>query len=330
MGTYRKYLEPAYGEKSFSVEIPAPEDIDIEHPQIWRNKHIPESAAGILAAVKRTGCYDEIMTIETTDTYLERESERIPLRLYHPGGEGPFPVLVFYHGGAFMYNTFAIYEYVTRYIAKYGGALVIAVEYRLAPEHRCPVGREDAYAALEWAAAHCGEYGGDASDITVCGDSAGGNFAAGISLMARDRKGPGIRRQIMIYPVTSFVFEEQPYSEKRYEKGYFLEYNSMKDPLAPYFAPGDEKARWDPYNSPLLAKDLTGLPEALFLSAECDPLLDQGLMYAARLEDAGVPVEYHIFEGMIHSFLNYTYEKSFACLDMICGAVSKRRNKDGC
>ena len=222
-----------------------------------------------------------------------------------------------------MYNTFAIYEYVTRYIAKYAGALVVAVEYRLAPEYRCPVGREDAYAALEWAEAHCGEYGGDASRISVCGDSAGGNFAAGVSLMARDRKGPAIRRQIMIYPVTCFVFEEQPYSEQRYAKGYFLEYNSLEDPLAPYFAPDDEEARTDPYNSPLLAENLAGLPEAVFLSAECDPLLDQGLMYAARLEDAKVPVEYHIFEGMIHSFLNYTYEKSFACLDAVCAAVRR-------
>ena len=323
MKAYRKYLEPAYGEKAFSVEIPAPEDIDIENPKVWRNKHIPEAAAGILNAVKRTGCYDEIMTVETTDTYLERDGERIPLRLYHPDGEGAFPVLVFYHGGAFMYNTFVIYEYVTRYIAKYAGALVVAVEYRLAPEYRCPVGREDTYAALEWAEAHCGEYGGDASRISVCGDCAGGNFAAGVSLMARDRKGPAIRRQIMIYPVTCFVFEEQPYSEQRYAKGYFLEYNSLEDPLAPYFAPDDEEARTDPYNSPLLAENLAGLPEAVFLSAECDPLLDQGLMYAARLEDAKVPVEYHIFEGMIHSFLNYTYEKSFACLDAVCAAVRR-------
>ncbi len=323
MKAYRKYLEPAYGEKAFSVEIPAPEDIDIENPKVWRNKHIPEAAAGILNAVKKTGCYDEIMTVETTDTYLERDGERIPLRLYHPDGEGAFPVLVFYHGGAFMYNTFAVYEYVTRYIAKYAGALVVAVEYRLAPEYRCPVGREDAYAALEWAEAHCGEYGGDASRISVCGDSAGGNFAAGVSLMARDRKGPAIRRQIMIYPVTCFVFEEQPYSEQRYAKGYFLEYNSLEDPLASYFAPDDEEARTDPYNSPLLAENLAGLPEAVFLSAECDPLLDQGLMYAARLEDAKVPVEYHIFEGMIHSFLNYTYEKSFACLDAVCAAVRR-------
>ena len=305
MKAYRKYLEPAYGEKAFSVEIPAPEDIDIENPKVWRNKHIPEAAAGILNAVKKTGCYDEIMTVETTDTYLERDGERIPLRLYHPDGEGAFPVLVFYHGGAFMYNTFAIYEYVTRYIAKYAGALVVAVEYRLAPEYRCPVGREDA------------------SRISVCGDSAGGNFAAGVSLMARDRKGPAIRRQIMIYPVTCFVFEEQPYSEQRYAKGYFLEYTSLEDPLAPYFAPDDEEARTDPYNSPLLAENLAGLPEAVFLSAECDPLLDQGLMYAARLEDAKVPVEYHIFEGMIHSFLNYTYEKSFACLDAVCAAVRR-------
>ena len=323
MKAYRKYLEPAYGEKAFSVEIPAPEDIDIENPKVWRNRHIPEAAAGILNAVKKTGCYDEIMTVETTDTYLERDGERIPLRLYHPDGEGAFPVLVFYHGGAFMYNTFAIYEYVTRYIAKYAGALVVAVEYRLAPEYRCPVGREDAYAALEWAEAHCGEYGGDASRISVCGDSAGGNFAAGVSLMARDRKGPAIRRQIMIYPVTCFVFEEQPYSEQRYAKGYFLEYNSLEDPLAPYFAPDDEEARTDPYNSPLLAENLAGLPEAVFLSAECDPLLDQGLMFAARLDDAKVPVEYHIFEGMIHSFLNYTYEKSFACLDAVCAAVRR-------
>ena len=321
MGTYRKYIEPEYGEAARYVEIPAPEIMDMEHPQRWRDRHVPESAAGILGNIRKTKCYEDLMKLDAVNLTMKHDGVEVPLRLYLPEKNDSCPVLVYYHGGGFAYNDFSVYEYVCRYIAAYGNALVISVGYRLAPEHKCPAAREDTYAALQWAYENAGTYGGDKNRISIAGDSAGGNLAAGTALMARDFRGPKIHKQILIYPITSFTLEIQPQSENRYGTGYFLEYKTADDPMQAYFEENDQEARRNIYNSPLLAKDLKELPSALFLSAECDPLLDQGLMYAARLQDAGVPVEYHIYKGMLHGFLNSTYEKSFECLDEICRAL---------
>lgn len=322
MKAYRKYFEPAYGEMSPETIVGTPEIMDTANPALWRAKHTPESAAAILAMVKPTRCYDEIMSVRTTNTHMVHDGAQLPLRIYHPDIPGRRPVVVFYHGGAFMMNDFTIYDYVTRYIAKYSGAVVIAVEYRLAPENKCPAGREDCYATLLWAAENACGFGGDPSNITVCGDSAGGNFAAAIAQMARDRKGPKIAKQILIYPQVIFKPDERDKSEERYGTGYFLEYNSQLEPLACYFT-DPATQMYEKYNSPLLNDDLSGLPDACILAAECDPLLDQGLMYAAKLEDQGVGVEYHLYTGMIHGFLNRAYGKTFDCLNAICTAIPK-------
>ena len=319
---YRKYFVPAYGEMAPETIVGEPEILDLGDPAGWRARHTPESAAAILAMIKPTCRYDAIMSVATTDTYLERDGARLPVRIYHPGRPGRHPIVVFYHGGGFTMNDFTIYDYMTRYIARFSGAVVVAVEYRLAPEYKCPVGLEDSYATLQWAVDHAREFDGDVSSVTVCGDSAGGNFAAAIALMARDRMGPKIHKQILVYPLVIFKPEEQDTSEERYGTGYFLEYNSQLDPLACYFAdPGTQM--FDKYNSPLLNDNLADLPDACILSAECDPLLDQGLMYAAKLEDHGVKVEYHLYTGMIHGFMNRAYGKTFDCLNAICAAVPK-------
>lgn len=320
MKNYRKFLEPKYGEVAPQVVVAEAEDIDLVNPRKWRNKYTPKSASSILSAIEKCKCYNSIMEIETSDAYITKDNERIPIRVYSPEGTGKFPVMVFYHGGGFMYNDFSVYDYVMRYISRNANAVVVGVEYRLAPEYKCPVGREDAYDALVWAADNMEYLHGDITKMCVCGDSAGGNLAASVALMARDRKGPHIEKQILVYPVTCFTFEEEPYSETRYGTGYFLEYRSKEGPLNAYFE--NEQQMLDKYNAPLLAENLEKLPKACFMSAECDPLLDQGLMYAARLEDAGVAVEYNIYEGMIHGFLNATYEKTFKCLDDICCQIS--------
>lgn len=322
MKAYRKYFEPAYGEVSPETVLGAPEIMDMENPALWRARFTPESAVGILAMIQPTHCYPALMSVRTTDTAFERDGARLPVRIYHPDGQGKHPIVVFYHGGGFMYNDFTIYDYVTRYIAKFSGAVVVAVEYRLAPEYKCPTGLEDSYATLEWAVRHAEEFEGDVHRVAVCGDSAGGNFAASIALMARERKGPKIHRQILIYPLVIFQPEERDDSELRYGTGYFLEYNSQLGGLDAYFS-DPETQKFDPYNSPLLENDLRALPPACFISAECDPLLDQGLMYAAKLEDQGVPVEYHLYRGMIHGFLNRAYQKTFECLDVVCETVRK-------
>lgn len=324
MNEFKKLFEPDYGEISPCVYIPPTEDIDYNNAELWRAKNVPQTIAAINGYMKRCNCYDTLMEVAAFNTYMIREDNTIiPIRVYRPVGDGPFPVVVFYHGGGFSMNTFGVYDYQCRYIAAYGKALVITCEYRLMPEAKFPTGLEDCYATLEWACQHAAEYQGDISSLSVCGDSSGGNFAAVISLMARDRKGPKIHKQIMIYPLVIFKPEKRHKSEERYGTGYFLEYDSQKEPLGAYFKEGEEDKMYTPYCSPLLADDLSELPDACILAAECDPLLDQGLMYAQKLKDAGINVEYHLYKGMIHSFFNYTYEKSFDCLDAICNAIPK-------
>lgn len=320
---YRKYLEPAYGEPRPEVNIGQPQIMDLENPGPWRNRCHLETVQELTALMRQCRCYDEIMAVTAVNTWLDRDGTPIPLRVYRPEGEGPFPVMVFYHGGGWSMNNLDIYDYVPRYFTRYGGVVVVAVDYRLAPEHKFPTGVEDAYAALEWAAAHAPEYGGDPDCITVCGDSAGGNFAAAVSLMARDRKGPGIRKQVLIYPATTFHPGGRTQSELRYGSGgYFLDMDSTKGLMCAHYFEKIEDSK-SPYASPMLAETLKGLPPAVFLSAECDTLLDQALMYAARLEDEGVPVEYHLYTGMIHAFINRTYQKSFEAMDDIIAALPR-------
>lgn len=324
MKQFRKYFEPEYGEKGKEVVLPEPENIDLNDAARWRAKHNPITAKAIYEAISRCDCYDEIMKVRTDDIYFQRDEATIPIRVYYPEKKGRYPVVVFCHGGGFMMNDFSIYDYVTRYLSRYGNAVVVAMEYRLAPEYPFPTGLEDAYAVLEWTAQNVQVYGGDISSLTVCGDSSGGNFAAVLPFMARDRKGPAITKQILVYPLVVFTPGQRLKSEEKYGTGYFLEYKSENDPLKAYFRPEDwEKEKDAPYASPLLADDFSGIPAACILNAECDPLLDQGLMYAARLEDAGIPVEYHMYKGMIHSFFNYAYRQSFECLDAACNAIPR-------
>lgn len=324
MGLYRKYLEPEYGEVAPEVEVMEPQAMDLEHTKVWRAKSNYESIAAMTAAFQKCNCYEKVMTVVTEDITLDAGEGAIRVRIYRPddtashavsGGkqESGLPVLIFYHGGAFSMNSIEVYEYVHRYLAYYGNFVVVAPDYHLAPEYKFPKGLNEAYETLVWTGENIAEYGGDPADISVCGDSSGGNFAAVVSMLARDKKGPAIRRQILYYPLTTNYETEMTDSEKRYGKGYFLEYNCLEDPMALYFEKkGEEK---NPLASPLLCDDLTGLPKACFISAECDPLLDQGLMYAAKLEDAQVEVEYHIMKGMVHGFINWTYGKTFEALD---------------
>lgn len=316
MKNYRKFLEPEYGDVAPEVEIMPPEVMDLEHTKEWRTWSNYESVAAMTAAYKKCNCYPKMMReVATEDIVCSFENREVTLRIYQPENleKKELPVLIFYHGGAFSMNSIDVYEYVCRYLSCYGKLIVVAPDYHLAPEYKFPIGLNEAYQTLLWAAGHIADYHGDTENISVCGDSSGGNFAAAVSLMARDQKGPKIRRQVLYYPLTTNVEEEMTRSEKCYQTGYFLEYNCMENPMTIYFNHEDEK--YSPLASPLLAENLSGLPEACFISAECDPLLDQGLMYAAKLQDAGVEVEYHIIKGMVHGFLNWTYGKTFDALN---------------
>lgn len=318
---YRKYLEPEYGEAAPYALVMPHDHMDMEHPTESRIYNNFLTVSSLTEYWKYCFCFEKIMLVKTVNTVVQNDEYSAPIRIYLPEGEGPHPVMVFYHGGGWMMNSLDVYDFVPRYLAAYGNVLVIATEHRLAPENKFPKGLNDCYRALMWASEHAGEYGGDVNRISVCGDSSGGNLAAAVALMARDNHGPKIYKQVLIYPVTAARIGYRSDSEKRYGNGgYFLVKNSDKEYNSYYFE--DESQADNPYASPLLAESLKGLPPAVFISAECDPLFDQALMYAARLQDEGVEVDYHIYKGMVHAFVNRPHQQTFEALDLISTAIS--------
>ena len=222
----------------------------------------------------------------------------IPLRIYAPEGEGPFPVTMMFHGGGWVIGDLDTADSQSRELCQGTNAIVVSVDYRLAPEHRFPAAADDCYAATWWAKDHAASLGGDPDRFAVCGDSAGGNLAAVVSLMARDLGGPAIDLQVLVYPVTDGVsFDTDSYRENA--EGYLLTTESMHWFWDQYADPDE---RGNPYASPARASNLSGLPPALVLTAEFDPLRDEGEAYARLLEAAGNTVECVRFDGLIHGF----------------------------
>jgi acetyl esterase len=223
----------------------------------------------------------------------------IPVRAYWPvSTPEPLATVAFFHGGGFVICDLDTHDDMCRAIAGETGALVVSVDYRLAPEHRYPAAAEDAYAATKWIAEHAESLGGDAGRLVVAGDSAGGNLAAVAALMARDRGGPGIAFQLLIYPVIDAAQDTASYQEN--SDGYFLTAAYMRWFWEQYLGPhGDPRS---PYASPIRCPDLSGLPPAHIVTAECDPLRDEGEAYGRALEQAGVPATVVRYEGMFHGF----------------------------
>jgi acetyl esterase len=224
-----------------------------------------------------------------------------PVRVYRPvDADGQrLPVLLWLHGGGFVTGDLDQADGDCRQLATRARLLVVSLDYRLAPEHPFPAAPEDAYAALCWIAEHARELGGDPSCIAVGGDSAGGNLAAVVSLLARDRVGPRPRFQLLVYPVTDVTRFDRP-STLENASGYFLTRSAMMWFTAQY-APTPEQAA-NPHVSPLLAPDLRNLPPALVITAEHDPLRDEGEAFAERLREAGVPVTLSRYAGTVHGF----------------------------
>lgn len=234
------------------------------------------------------------------DRSCEGPAGRIPLRLYVPPGGPPHPLTVFFHGGGFVFGDLDAYDEVARRLCREGRSVVASVDYRLAPEAPFPAAVEDAEAATRWAAAHARELGGEASRLIVAGDSAGGNLAAVVSRRVRLPSGTRLAGQALIYPVTD-VRPAQYASRTAFADGYGLTSEAMRW-FGEQYAPSHD-AKHHPDASPILATDLSGLPPAFVLTAEFDPLRDEGESYAQRLEKAGVPVEYHCLPGTIHGVL---------------------------
>jgi len=224
----------------------------------------------------------------------------IAVRVYRPVKNQTLPALIFFHGGGFVICNLDTHDRQCRRLANASGCTVISVDYRLAPEHKYPAAVDDAYAATRYVAEHAAEFGVDPNRIAVGGDSAGGNLAAVVSLLSRDRGGPRLKFQLLIYPVVD-CYDQSP-SMQQYAEGHFLTRAGM-DWFTESYLPSRE-AGFEPSASPMNATDFRGLPPAMVITAECDPLRDQGEAYARKLQSAGIPVELKRYEGMIHPFFS--------------------------
>jgi acetyl esterase len=253
----------------------------------------------VMAELRRQSGVEAIH--EVRDVTISGPAEQIPLRIYTPPLQKPAPALVFYHGGGWVIGDLESHDHVCRALANGAQCMVVAVDYRLAPEAKFPAAVDDCFAATRWVADHSTELGIDPARIAVGGDSAGGNLAAVVARLARDRGGPALTYQLLIYPVTDLQMTSASYVENA--EGPLLTKAAMAW-FIDHYATGDAD-RIDPLASPLLATDLVGLPPAFVLTAECDPLRDEGEAYGKRLADAGVPAEVKRYAGMPHGFFSF-------------------------
>ncbi len=225
----------------------------------------------------------------------------LPVRVYTPEGAGPFPVLVYFHGGGYVIGNLEMVDSICQTLTNGAECVVVSVEYRLAPEHKFPAAIEDGYAATLWVAENAAVINGDVSRIAVGGESAGGNLAAVVALMARDRLQPPLVYQLLIYPIAhhSSLSTE---SRRLYGENYFLTTDTIAW-FAQQYLPAGEDGK-NAYISPLLAEDVTNLPPGLIITAEYDPLRDEGEAYGDRLQKAGAAVKVSRYPDTIHGFIN--------------------------
>jgi acetyl esterase len=242
--------------------------------------------------------------VRAEDRTIDGPAGPIPIRVYRPptDDDAPLPVVVFIHGGGWSVGDLDTYDGAARSHAVGAGAVVVSVDYRLAPEHPYPAAVEDAWAATQWVAEHAGELGADADRLAVAGDSAGGNLAAVMSQLARDAGGPPIRFQLLWYPSTTFDTSLPSFTENA--NAPILDLDGCRGCTRWYI--GDLDLSDMPTTlAPARAKDLTGLPPTYIAVAGHDPLRDDGARYAELLADAGVPVELHNAETLVHGYIGY-------------------------
>ncbi len=273
-----------------------PKPLETSTPQEARQQPSPADAVkALLKQQNKKTAPEKVADVDNRS--IDGPGGKIKLRIYRPAGDGPFPVIVYYHGGGWVIADLDTYDASPRALANAAKAIVVSSHYRQAPEHKFPAAHEDAMAAYSWVLAHAAEIKGDPNRVAVAGESAGGNLAAAVSIMARDQRVKLPVHQLLIYPVTDTAMDTESYRE-----------NADAKPLGKagmeWFAkhainPGDK-------NNPILAvlrnPDLRGLPPATIITAQIDPLRSEGQAYAEKLKAAGVAVAYRNYEGVAHEF----------------------------
>lgn len=241
----------------------------------------------------------EELDVTSEDLAVAVDGREIAVRVYRPDERGPLPCFVYMHGGGFFLGDLEMDDVPCRRVAADARCIVVSVDYRLAPEHRFPTPPEDCYAAVRWVIDNAQGLMVDPSRVGIGGRSAGGTLAAAVCLMARDRGGPPLAVQVLDIPVLDLTRIEPLVVDD----GAVVLSNAGKDRYRRLYL-GDVAEAADPYASPLLARDLTGLPPALILCAEYDPVRDEGLEYAQRLAEAGVRCDVEVWKGHCHGTMH--------------------------
>ena len=276
--------------------------------------------ASVLGVLAEAGEPESVAAIE--DRWLPGPGVNVRVRIYTPANAetGPLPALLYFHSGGWVMGSIEGHDSICRALANRVGCLVVAVDYRLAPEHPFPAAPEDCYAATCWVAEHAHLINADPERIAVGGDSSGGNLAAAVALMARDRGGPQLCYQVLIYGETDH-YESGSASYTAYAEGYDLTRASMIWFWDQYLVHSADRS--NPYAAPLRAADLSGLAPALIITAEYDPVRDEAEHYARRLQEAGVVVRLSRYNGMIHGFFRMfaIFERSHEALAEIAASL---------
>ncbi len=256
-----------------------------------------EAREALAAAVESAGEPEPVGSI--ANRLIPGPLGDIPIRVYTPEGNGSFPVLVYFHGGGWVVGDLEMVDPLSTMLSNRAGAVVVSVDYRLAPEHKFPAPVTDCYAATQWVSSNAAELDVDPRRIAVGGDSSGGNLAAVVSMMARDRGAPDLAFQILFYPVTNLDYETSSYRDNGAD--YYLTTDMMRWFWGHYLE--SEDMGRDVHASPLLMEDASGLASAFVATTEFDPLRDEGEAYAKLLREAGNDVTVKCYEGQIHGFV---------------------------
>jgi acetyl esterase len=245
----------------------------------------------------------------------------VPVRIYRPSSEVALPVVVYFHGGGWTIGSAEQFDAITRELANTSGAIVVSVDYRLAPEHPFPAALDDCWSVLQSVAKHAVEFGGDGGRLAVAGDSAGGNLAAVCALLARDAGGPDLALQVLVYPATDCDFDTESYRANG--RGMVLTEDDMRWFWDCYARGGADPGDWR--LSPLRAPSVEGVAPAVVITAEYDPLRDEGEAYAKRMQGAGVAVELRRYDAMIHAFfgLSEAFDASRDAMSLVGTALRR-------